>query len=875
MHHRARTAALLLMSAAALAAEDAAAIVIQDFEDGAVANTEHGTATSEEWHASGARSLRIATGGCAWIDTFTTHDWSSRSALRLHVHNPHAEAATLGVWIIDELAHDYWDWHINSHTVAPGDQVITIDYSGDLWRSETGRQYRGKVKTPVDVSRIKRLAVSNPTAGAIAIDRVEIVALERLATPGGFAFDFGRPHSVVMGQFTGIFPETIYAPGGYGLLSRNSRVLSQAMPYPTPMLGDGIAWPDEGFAVDLPGGDYVGMIAFERGGFWGVNESAGYRRAALSANGAVVHEHASSPSDVYFQFEDTEVASMAEAVDKLIFPAHVVSRIAFAAAPGRNVFTLAVEGSTRYPLRVAGLILAPATAEGRAFIDAHEHLQRTAFTATFGDIDRGRRGEGRVACDAPLVHDLLEPGEAVYPRDLPRAARRTVLPEQAVVRGQTLCLHLALHAAKTATITVAAGGLAGAGSRLGEGVVSHGRYLPVRPPASGSAWITVNHYRPEASCSIGPELARSVIVEYRIPEDAKAGAYTATIAITGAGPAVRIPLTVRISPVRLADIPIGNGLFNNAFTYDPTVFDAETFWPVQEDVLREQMTAGLNVLTSGGNYDFVDGRIVGDDAKRTIRLAQKYGTVRAIVPYGGFWVNAPGDDHATRFAALARGFEALEREEGLPPHYFSVYDEPTTDVELKSVLEFIGIATAAGVRTMGYTSIHGEHDDPRLDQIMKASFAPALNLHSPAALQRLKASGCEPWVYNNGGDRYGNGIHLWRNIRAGAAGRIEWIGVQTEGFAFHDLDGREPSAGCFAAHSRLGVLKAPRWLAHREGYLDCRVRITLESLVEDGDPALALWTMDGYRTDSARWGDDELNRARWAMLARIEEVAPR
>ena len=104
---------------------------------------------------------------------------------------------------------------------------------------------------------------------------------------------------------------------------------------------------------------------------------------------------------------------------------------------------------------------------------------------------------------------------------------------------------------------------------------------------------------------------------------------------------------------------------------------------------------------------------------------------------------------------------------------------------------------------------------------------------------------------------------------AKAAGRLEWIGLFTQGFAFDNLDGREPSPSAFLVHEKLGILETPRWLAAREGLTDLRVRLALEAKVPAGDPILGSWTMEGYGEDHARFPDAVLDAQRAAMLERL------
>ena len=149
-----------------------------------------------------------------------------------------------------------------------------------------------------------------------------------------------------------------------------------------------------------------------------------------------------------------------------------------------------------------------------------------------------------------------------------------------------------------------------------------------------------------------------------------------------------------------------------------------------------------------------------------------------------------------------------------------------------------------------------------------ATFAVAFNLHDAAEVKRREAEGQHVWVYNSGLDRSSLGLRLLQDIHAGAEGRLEWIGIITQGFAFDNLDGRESSPSAWVVHDRLGVLPTPRWLAAREGLLDLRIRLLLEATVPGGDPSLALLPAE---SDSAhRLAEEALSAARRGMLQRLD-----
>ena len=829
-------------------------------------------ALSTDWSADGTRSLRLDPGMMGSFKELAVSDWTGYGALRFTVHNPGAGTAGLGLEIQDD--HDgFDDRHQHSFGAPAGDHVLELDFSGGLWRGEENRPYRGTVKAPLDTTHVTRLAFVNRGAGPLYVDRVELIKVPPLLTPGGFAFDFGRAGKQVMAQTTGVFETTSYTPErGFGLLGP-AGAIEHAMSYPTPLLGDGLALGPEGFRVDLPGGAYQGWIAFERGGFW-EGEQSGYARAEVRVNGEAVTGHDFARSAAHFLFEDLELTDLAEIEDKLVRPAHAITRFRFQAAAGANVFTVAVTGAGPNPLRTAGLLLAPDTPAGAAFLDAHEARQRAAIAACYPPEDRGRRGPGRAAPTGELVAEPVAVGAPVYPRDFPEAPGGAAPAEVLAVPGHAATLQLALYAARDLAVHAEVRDLAGAGGAvLGAPRVLHGRYLPTRPLGNGPVWLEVNHLRPDPAFRVAPDLARAVVLEWRVPEGASPGVYVGAVTFVAGSVRLEVPLRVRVFAVKLPPIPIPVGVLMNALPFGPEMLDdASRWWDLQQALLDEQGSSGLGAVTGGAGLDFevrqAEGAVTlsGERPLRYLELARVRGLTRAVVPYGGFVQLRGSHLDAGAFAAAWVPFAAANR---LPPFFFSIYDEPGTRDELKAATAAVRAFTAAGLPTLGFTSRH--RGDTLFDALLEATVAPALNGHEPGDLADLRRRGRHPWIYNNGLDRYAMGLHLWRNVRAGAEGRLEWIGLITQGFAFDDLDGREPSAVAWMVHDRLGLMPTPRWLAAREGLFDARVRLALEAHVPAGDPSLALWPLDGYGSDRDRWSDAALQASRRAMLERIEK----
>jgi hypothetical protein len=859
---------LLCWSTSLSAAVDAGEhFILQDFEEGYQA--ESGTSLSREWKSSGQQSLKIEPKNAAYVKTLKTADWTQYNELHISFHNPSADAVPVALELCDAPGNQgtYWDRYQNSFEIQPGNHTLKLYYSGGIWRGESSLQFRN-LKISFDFSKMVWIGVRQTTSKEpLYIDKIELVKIPSVKLKDAYAFDFGSNRSSVMQHYYSINPETLYsADKGYGMVSAGGRVLSVSMTYPTALLGDGIAWPASGFRVDLPGGDYIAWIAFERGGFW-QGESAQYQKAILKVNGKTIHEHNSQPRDIHFLFEDTEITDLAEIAEKLIWPAHAISTFPLKAAAGDNTFTLTIEGSSHFPLRVAGLIIAPATPEGKDFIKKHEQLQRDAITETYPKRDLSRRGAGRHAPAAALEYECLPSGENVYPGDWPSTNAGNPLRELHAISGQTLCIHLGLYAKNAGSISVSADALKSAATAI-PAIVSHGRYLPNRPPRIGSAWIDIHHYRPESTFNIGPDLSRSLIVEFRIPAEAPSGAYTSAITVEGAGGRLKIPVRVNIVASQLAELPIFYAFLMSGAAVQKDDVGEELFWRLQEDMVKEQMSHGMTGLTSGAFYRFKDGKLDGGDVVKLVRIAEKYGKIRGILNYCDF-INVPRADLPAFGKALSKFCET----ETLPRHYLNCYDEPSLQPELQRVLDSVKAAKGMGYCTLGLTS---RHADPLWEELVKNTDCPTLGVHTAADIRWLKDAGCHPWIYNNGSSRYSTGLHVRRAMHAGAEGRCQYAANNVCGYAFHNLDGRESAISFFAVHSKFGTLKTPMWLATREGLLDLRIRLTLEKMAKPDDPALSLWTIASdelYRKDEAQWPDAALEKARCGMLRRIAELS--
>ncbi len=839
---------------------------------------------SSAWKVSGNRSLMVPGGLSAAFDSLDEHDWSKYDTLRLHFRNDNTTTSAIELDLQDD-AKEFHNRHHHEGGAVPGESTVDFDISGDLWRGNEDFPYRGEVKTPLDKANIKVFSIKNRGIAPLYLDKIELIQTRALQVEGGVVFDFGKTGTRVMRQMKGVFETSTYTPEkGFGFRQGSATGLARSNSLPTPAFGDGLAFVGDVFRVDLQAGRYVGWVAFERGGFWD-QEGCDYDSARLLINGEIAHEHSYRRGGQHFFLQDAEATTAAESIEKLVWPSHGFARLSFTAVAGPNDISLEVKGSRGTPLRVAALVLAPDTEAGRAFVDAHEKLQKKAVLVSFPPSDRSRRGAGRVAPSQPLVVQTMAPGAAMAPRDFPLEAAPPVKPHVAAL-GQIVAVQLGVYAQAAGTAEARASTLTGpAGATIAATYVAHGRYLPMRPLNQGPGWIQLDHYRPEPSFTLGPELSRAVLVEWQVPPNAKPGDYTGQIEIAMGDQKQTVPVTVTVVPVKLGALDKPVCFMRNALPFEPDVVGEERWWQLQEELLKQQGEAGMTCISGGPGlyYDVRDDGdkyvLGGDRPLRYIALAKKYGLDKAVLSYGAFLPpfrmgqlmlrqRKPADPKK-----LVDALTVLEHDKGLPPNYFYAYDEPQAEGERRRAADSIRPVSKVGGRTFGFTSVYW--DQPVWRDLIEATKAPCLHKYVPEDVKKLRGMGKEPWIYAADHDRWAFGHGMWRALGIGVEGRLEWIGLISNGMAFDNFDARTAADVAWQVHDKFGVMPTPAWISSREGLYDLRARMTLEKAAKADDPALKLWSDAGaYTFDRGAWNDEQLEESRAAMLLRLAKLAP-
>ncbi|MFC1453242.1 hypothetical protein ACFLSJ_07875, partial [Verrucomicrobiota bacterium] len=745
---------------------------------------------------------------------------------------------------------------------------------------------------PIRKDRITRLMFL--ARGDVYVDKLELVKVKKITADNAFAFNFHKKGHVRQAQYIDIEGETAYSEEtGYGFDGGRAFGLGKATPYPTPLMGTGLDWRDLTFCVDLPGGKYVGWVVFQRSGFWG-DESAMYEAAALEINGLVVHQHTIPLDRPFFLFQDREVMTQ-DGVVAMVLEREGTADIAFEAVNGKNQFCLKTGGVKGYNLRVAGLIIAPDTDEGRAFVGAHRDLQTSMIAGTHRVTKRDDRIGDPAEAKTPILVLPLASDHMMFPADWPDVTESRDIPPMHTYAGLQAIRLIGLYAVKPYSLTASLSPLTGPGGDIPANAVKvqWNHYMPMRNYETAACWIETIDYRPAEPVSAGPSLARALLVRVFVPDATPAGTYEGLLELHAVNtrvnkPAltVRAPISVVVHPGVLPAIDFPNSLFSSAVAIPRSVLSEDVYWMINEDLVRQLALAGKNFLTAGPNFKLRwegDTAVVeGSEAVRMIDIGKKYGMDILISNYGGLSmplrrIQAHGSLSREQTAkAIFEAFEKFRGENGVPDYVYYAFDEPNKGFD--AIIENLRLLRGAGFRTIGYTSLADpETADENHLALAKESTDPAFNAHSKETLAYVRGLGNRPWVYNNGIDRYSQGVHTWRNHRYGAEGRIDWIAAIIQGYQFDMLDGREPDRSCFYFHSEHGALPSPRYMGVIEGGLDARLLFELErrTAANPASPVsrgiVSLFEELEAAPYRGRIAWDDMERLRERMMSLIDE----
>ncbi|MEA1996801.1 MAG: hypothetical protein U9N45_04155 [Gemmatimonadota bacterium] len=318
-------------------------------------------------------------------------------------------------------------------------------------------------------------------------------------------------------------------------------------------------------------------------------------------------------------------------------------------------------------------------------------------------------------------------------------------------------------------------------------------------------------------------------------------------------PAMDIPLTVKVLPVRLEPVPgITYSMFMTYefFELESKEWNAEQRKKIYEDgvnVFRDFKNHGMTSVDVSTPYFFqwnFDGTPRMEHFKAMVKAAKEVGFTRPIFWYFAHYVQAakkqhPGsvllydrNVHPGRARRLVETAQRLARELKGPPVYYVPIDEPRVALREKITLDLLKeVKKVPGARTMSSTDIGG-----KLLDIENNSTRHRKRL-GPG--EKKRHSEREVWEYHNaaistlnpGFSRYIYGYYTWRQDLDGMNSWGFNTAENSRGHPYEDLDHPRSDWNLAYPHPG-GPLPTPNWEALREGIDDVRFVYQLEKLIK-------------------------------------------
>jgi hypothetical protein len=289
----------------------------------------------------------------------------------------------------------------------------------------------------------------------------------------------------------------------------------------------------------------------------------------------------------------------------------------------------------------------------------------------------------------------------------------------------------------------------------------------------------------------------------RIPEQTQPGVYKGRIVVAPENaPHYAFDVEIEVLPFKLqrpAHIAVGITYFSPVqYAY----FDEERFWPRMEAEFLDMRAHNLTcVQYTGIRMD--DYRRIGRafnlyrkvGFEHPVNLLESYGTMRRLQREGVGWGT---EEFHAQYVHFISEFLEEARRHAWPPVIINFGDEFTN----QSLEEFgarvgrnlktiPGIVTGADVNgykeltlmapVVDIVAFNNGWDGP--DRVNRGK-----RLLNKETVELVKKAGAIPWLVNVGIDRFSNGYWLWKMVRLGVRGKMEWIYRSYNGLPFDSFD---------------------------------------------------------------------------------------
>lgn len=460
------------------------------------------------------------------------------------------------------------------------------------------------------------------------------------------------------------------------------------------------------------------------------------------------------------------------------------------------------------------------------------------------------------------------------------------------------------------------------------------RYMLVRPNYSSffSYHVAPDVLEHRASVDLAKGHNQRFWITVRVPDDAKPGVYQGELTFQpGDGQAARVPITLRVLPIRLRKDP---GHIYGTYYRDPLSLISESNSPQANDYFRRKAELERQDMVAHGmnsHISSISGLVRDDEGawtmdgaetERRIALDRKYGlTDKPLVvsfpvsTWYGRLVDKKGlgshlrlvrpDVPKSFFDEITKMVEAIELEKkkyAWPELLYYPIDEPST--QENSVQFMVGVLEAIkrvpGVRTYITADPTHEQFEPMWPYIDVWCCQPFVFDHEK--VRRLsEEKDIEFWCYPNHisgendhtpirGARMTFGYGLWKS---GFRTLMPWIYQSSGGDPWNYLDSR--SMDFFIRSTPDGEpIPVVMWEAYREGIDDGRYLYTLAQLVEEAKKAgpeaaatarkaekelefvwNAIEVQEKYKHDGL-WSGADFDAYRWLLaseIIRLQEAA--
>ncbi len=865
---------MLLSGIALLSAQDAKAeqkpYLITSFEAGdpTVANPKSGNSRVVKEHASlGEYSMRVdsSAGGYEGLDITNggaLGKFKDYALFKFDVFNPQDEPVMFGLRI-DDVHSKSWGTRHNAELAAPpGWSTQEINLSALILSDSKGNTSKNKL----DPAKLKLLGIfMSPMNQKVSL-YIDNIRLEPTTFPqvkGLRAFDFGPPQAPVY-------------PGFEACTQKNRWSDAAEFGWVNPWMFDNVYVPDalagdygsgDAFKVKLPNGSYEVTFAMNPYGVWGRYPT--YSSRQVSINGKEVLNQTMGGREflekgIFLHERDEDLPG------EDLWNRYVAQRntsFHFTTEVTDGVLNVEFKSGDKHGRHVMYLVVYPTASKqaGDAWLASLEKQRHDAFnkkvfvsvpkatgdavTPTAQETARGfvtfvRHTEEDVAVTAkPFKAELNKPlaieaalGERTY-------GQIGVYPLKAVPGA-----------------TVEVSDLAGpGGAKIASSAITVRmvRNFNKRPGRTFMANLLPYMLMDFKTLDFKPGVTRGLWVTLTVPEDAKAGAYTGTIRIKGAGGTAAVPVNVTVWPFKLDKVTDIMMSVTGAKSTELGVWYPELrgYDAKMDDLVMQDLAAhGMNAVNSGPNARLLgvkDGKAQIDytaiDA--WLEKAVKAGLTHMSDSYGGLKVDGmpedtgaegPQRDEAQSQAQFGMSYTELlkivwgdydrhMKEKGFPQRAHSFLDEPRPEWNnVQSCAELIKLKTAAcpDVLFAGYY-FTGQGRDVYF-QTMPVSITQI----NRASLKLATDAGKQIWEYDGNRVRYNIGRWCFVASRLGLDGYLRNGYFYTCTDPYFDFSDDEASWGVNYP-GRDGIVGTVGWERTGQGVSDYRYLSTCERLIKE------------------------------------------